>query len=283
VHGAKRGRKRQRLQHQYLRKGYSIRQLALDSPLTVDAIYKRFGNNLQQLVTKKRVIRIRGAQLMVIIDALWQYFHGDLWTLYCIAIKANGSDKAIFLDPVLKPGKESACHWNAVLDELPTGINNRIIAVVSDGIRGIETIAENRQWIQQRCHFHLLSQLQKMRGKRSSTSGRIIREQIYATGAAALVEQSPRKLTRHCNRLNALSEDPLCPKAMKMIVRDFLRRLSAFRSYLAYPQLSLPTTVNVMESANSLIRRRVGTVNTPNAWQKWAIAIIRCKSIFFCK
>lgn len=70
---------------------------------------------------------------------------------------------------------------------------------------------------------------------------------------------------------------------MKMAVKDFLRRLPEFRNYLKYPELNLPTTVNVMESLNSFIRKKAKTVNSPKAWYKWAIAAIRFKSIFNCK
>jgi transposase-like protein len=70
---------------------------------------------------------------------------------------------------------------------------------------------------------------------------------------------------------------------MKMTVKDFLRRLPEFKNYLKYPELNLPTTVNVIESVNSFIRRKAKTVNSPKAWHKWATAAIRFRSIFTCK
>lgn len=178
VHPAKRGRKASRKQENYLRKvfcqGFSVKQIASHSNLSVDAIYKRFNNNLTNLINQKRIIRIRGKKLILIIDAIWQYFKGNLWTLYCLAIKSTASKKVILLDPVLEPGKENATTWSRLIEELPPRVKNRIVATISDGIRGIETIAENNGWIIQRCHFHLLSLLQKMRGKRAATPGRRI-------------------------------------------------------------------------------------------------------------
>lgn len=287
VHPAKRGRKAKRKQKNYLDKvfshGFSVKQLAMHSNLSVDAIYKRFGNNLTSVVKSKRIIRIEGKKLILIIDAEWQYFNGELWTLYFMAVKSVGSKFVVVLDPILKPGKESAINWNSVINELPPTIKNRIIAVVSDGIRGIETVTNNHDWIIQRCHFHLLSTLQKMRGKRVTTSGRLIREEIYQLVKLALIETSKRRLNVICKRLAFLAKEVGCPKRMRMIVRDFLRRLTEFRSYLEYPDFHLPTTTNVMESVNSIVRRKTKTINSSKAWHKWATATIRLKSKFNCK
>lgn len=287
VHPAKQGRRALRKRDNYLRKvfcqGFSIRQIASGSNLSVDAFYKRFHNNLDRIINQKRIIRVRGQKLILIIDALWQYFKGELWTLYCLSIKSAASQKVILLDPTLRLGKENATTWGHLINQLPSSVKRRIIAMVSDGIRGIETIVEDNSWIIQRCHFHLLSLLQKMRGKRAATPGRMIREEIYQSVKLALSERSEHRLDMLCKRLAFLAKNSQCPKRMKMMVRDFLRRLPEFRSYLAYPELNLPTTINVMESVNSLIRRRVRGVNSPKAWHKWATGAIRFKSIFTCK
>ena len=287
VHPAKRGRKPLRRQCAYLKKvfnhGLRVSQLALHSGLTIDAIYKRFANSLDSIVSQKRIIRVHGEKLILVIDAEWQYFRKELWTLYFLAIKTVGSQQVTILDPVLKKGKENAAVWNEIFNQLPPSLKKRIIALVSDGINGIGIIAENNNWIIQRCHFHLLSRLQKMRGKRASTYGRLVREEIYCSVKLALSETSTRRLNILCRRLAVLAREDGCPKAMRMIVRDFLRRLPDFRSYIDYPELYLPTTVNVMESINSFVRRRAMTTNTPLAWHKWAIACIRLKSKFICK
>lgn len=287
VHPAKRGRKALRQQVHYFNKvfcqGFSIKQIATHSILSADALYKRFNKNLMVLTKRKRVIRIRGQRLILIIDAQWQYFKNDLWTLYCLAIKSTHSRNIILFDPTLRSGKENSAVWNEVISGLPPAVKKRVIALVSDGIRGIETIVANNNWVIQRCHFHLLSMLQKMRGKRASTPGRLIREEIYCSVKLALSETSARRLNILYDRLAGLAKNPLCPQRMKYTVNDFLRRLPEFRNYLEYPEMNLPTTVNVMESINSLMRRRVRTVNSPKSWRKWAIACARLKSKFTCK
>jgi hypothetical protein len=287
VRSAKRGPKPRRKQCGYLNKvfnhGFKVKQLSLNSKLSTDVIYKIFANNLDSIVEQKRIVRIKGSKLILVIDAEWHYFKKKLWTLYFLAIKSTNSQTVIILDPILMPGKENARNWNEVFNQIPKSIKKRIIALISDGIRGIETIAENNEWIIQRCHFHLLSALQKRRGKRASTPGRLIREDIYNSVKLALFETSTRRLNNLCRRLAFLSKEDGCPKAMRMIVRDFLRRFSEYRAYLDYPELNLPTTSNVMESVNSFVREKTKTLNTPESWHKWAIACSRMKSKFTCK
>ncbi|PIP04293.1 hypothetical protein COX53_03310 [candidate division WWE3 bacterium CG23_combo_of_CG06-09_8_20_14_all_40_14] len=255
----------------------------MHSRLSIDAVYKRFNNELKAVVNARRIIRIRGQKLILIVDAEWQLFKNGFWTLYCLSVKSTNSETVTVFDPVLKSGKENATDWNVVINGLPLSVKNRLVAVVSDGIRGFDAIAYENGWIIQRCHFHLLSMLQKMRGKRASTPGRQIREKIYQSAKLAITEISKRRVNVLCRRLAILAKHPLCPRRMRMVVRELLRHFPEYRSYLQHPEFNLPTTVNVMESVNSYIRRKARTVNAPNAWRKWAIAAIRFKSKFTCK
>lgn len=287
IYPSKRGRKPLRKQPGYLNKVFNhsflVKQLALHSNLSADAIYKRFAKNLGIIVKRKRIIRIHGKKLILLIDAQWQYFKGDIWTMYFLSVKSAGSKKVVILDPILRQGRESFTGWNSAINQLPLSVKKRVIAIISDGIRGIETISLSNSWLLQRCHFHLLSMLQKMRGKRMSTPGRLIREEIYSSVKSALSETSKSKLDILCKRLAILAEDSLCPTRMRGAVRDFLRRLPEFRTHLSHPSLNLPTTVNVMESNNSYVRKKSKTVNSPKSWHKWAIACARFKSKFTCK
>ncbi len=287
VHPASRGRKPSRKPPNYLKRvfcdGFLVKHLSIYSGLSEANIYKRFSQCLNAAVKRRRIVRVGGKKLILLIDAEWKYFGGRLWTLYFLAVKSTTSKKVTILDPVLYQGKEKAEVWNLIFESLPPGIKDRVVALVSDGIRGIETISEDHDWVLQRCHFHLLSQLQKRRGKRASTPGRKIREQIYYLTKEALKETSPNKLDNLCKKLAELIQHPGCPKQMRMIVREFLRRFPDYLSYLEYPELNLPTTTNVMESINSMVVRTTKTVNTPEAWHRWSIACIRFKSTFTCE
>ena len=284
---AKRGPKQRRKKCDYLNKvfnhGFKVKQLSLNSKLSADAIYKIFANNLNAVIKQERIIDVKGRKLILVIDAEWHYFKKELWTLYFLALKSTKSQSVTILDPILVLGKENSATWNYIFNQFPNTIKRRVIALVSDGIRGIENVADSHGWIIQRCHFHLLSALQKRRGKRASTVGRIVREEIYNLVRLSLTEKSVRRLNLICRRLAYLAKDDGCPKAMKMIVRDFLRRLHEFRAHLDNPELNLPTTVNVMESVNSFVRDKTKTINTPKSWHRWAIACTRMKSKFTCK
>lgn len=287
IRPAKRGAKPRRKQYNYLKKvfnhGFRVKQLSLSSGLSVEAIYKRFSRNLNAIVRQKRIIRIRGPKLILVIDAEWHYFKKELWTLYFLAIKSTGSRKVVILDPILKRGKENTTIWESIFNQLPVLTKKRVIALISDGIRGIENVAARNNWILQRCHFHLLSMLQKMRGQRTTTPGRIIREEIFNSVKLALSETSIRRLNILCRRLAVLAHTKGCPARMKLTVRGFLRSRSEFRNYLDYPELNLPTTINVMESVNSFVREKTRKIKTPKSWRKWAIACARLKSKFTCK
>lgn len=287
VYPAKRGRKIKRRQlsylHHVLSHGLAVKHLALHSRLSSEAIYKRFTKNLENELKQKRRLYFRGKKLILIIDAEWQYFRGHLWTLYLLAIKPVGAQTVTIVDPLLKQGKENVSDWEKLVDTLPDTVKKRICAIVSDGIRGIEGLSTRHRWTLQRCHFHLLSTLQKMRGKRATTVGKLTREKIYSLTQLALSELDERRFDKICRQLARLAKRDECPKKMRMAIREFLRHRTDFRSYLEYPELFLPKTTSVMESVNSFVRRRARTVNTPRAWHKWAIAAIRFKSKFACK
>ncbi len=220
VHPAKPGRKALWKQRGYLPKvfcrGFSVKQVAARSGLATDVVYKRFSRHLLDLTKRQRTVRYRGQKLILVIDALWQYFKGELWTLYCLGIRATTAQTITLIDPVLRPGRENAATWNEIINDLAPTAKKRVIALVSDGIRGMEAIAENNDWIIQRCHFHLLSKLQKMRGKRASTVGRLVREEIYCAVKLALSETSVRRLNSLGRRLAGLAQAEGCPKKMRM-------------------------------------------------------------------
>lgn len=216
LHPSKQGRKNKRLQCHYLKKvfihSFSIKQLSVHSSLSADTLRKRFSKSIDSVVNKKRVIRIRGSHLILIIDAQWQYSNSQLRTLYFIAIEATTSQKVTVFDPVLKQGREKTKVWDEIINQLPQPAKKRVITLVSDRIRDIETIVEKNGWIMQRCHSHLLSMLQKMRGKRASTPGCLVREEIYQTVQQILTERSRKKLNTLCKHLAVLAHSFECPK-----------------------------------------------------------------------
>lgn len=287
VRPKRRGRKRRRVIRRHLvkvfRDRWRVKQLARRS-VSAETTKKRFQHLLRRSLQEKRRLRIVGARLALIVDAQWRRFKQERWTLYFLAIKPSERDQAVVLDPVLRLGKECADDWAAVIDAtVPARLKKRIIALISDGLRGLGSVASRQGWRQQRCHFHLIKELQNRRGKRKRLKGRSTREAIYQAIRRLLITNQLRATAQLKRRLERLSGAPDCPAKLRMIVHEFLRQLPAFHLYLEKPRWHLPNTTNVMESISNKIRIGVGRVHSPQALERWATAIIRNHPKFICK
>lgn len=200
---------------------------------------------------------------ILIVDAVWFQFNKVRWTLYLGAVRSADSNKADILDPKLVCGRECHPGWKSFIDGLPEEIKRPIKAVVADGFRGVDRIARSHDWIIQRCHFHLISQLQVNRGRWKKMPDTLIREEIYQTVVKLLyAKESKQILEEHLKRLICGHD---CPRRLKMIASEYLRHLDQFRTYLLYPKLNLPATTNSIESLNKIIRTRCKHLCTPES------------------
>lgn len=263
--------------------GYMVKHLSRKG-ISKEATYKRFQKDLHKVVSLPRTLSVKEGTLILISDAKWYSFKSRRWTIYIMGLKPCNKSYAEIMDPVLKPGKESAVAWRRIIeDNIPPNVKKRIKSIVSDGIRGIENIAKENGWILQRCHFHLLSIIQKQRGKRSSTEGREIREEIYQTVKKLLTNNNPVFVSRLVKRLNILADNSKCPKRLKMTVRELIRRLDSYHSYLKHPELNIPTTTNTIESVNSKINSKTLKIKSEQSLIKWCVAVIRSHKYFKCQ
>lgn len=243
----------------------------------------RFRQALQRYLAVPRNETFRHRTYVLIGDGLWFRFGREDWVLYVMAVKPVTQRYALFLDPVLLQGKESYRRWQQAISTIPPRLSQRIKSLVSDGFRGSKRITREHGWVQQRCHFHLLAQLQVRRGRRKTTlSGRKVREAIYQTIHEALEITDEERLMRLTRRLHRLAVNPQCPERFAMMVHEFLAELPAFRAYQAYPDLKLPTTTGTLEAMNKIIRATCRTINTPPSLLKWATATIRIRRILTC-
>ena len=280
----KRGRKTKRLNVEYIDKVFKhnmlVKNLEKHSVLSRHNIYKRFDKLLKQYTEQTRPVAIKGDKFVFIIDAKWRYFKSvcndkkELWTMYSILVKANNSKYGVILDPVLVKGKESSAVWIDIFNsKVPESLKNKACALVSDSLRGIERLAIENNLIHQRCNFHILKELHKRVGKRKATQGRDIRRMIYHLTDKSLKTKS----TKHFDKLRVLSESRECPRSMRMIVREFLRRQKDFRAYLIFPELNIPRTTSAVESLHSLYDNKSAKIKTPQAWHRWCVAVARFK------
>lgn len=282
----KRGRKCSRPDSNLLQKIFVERQRLKQTAavrlkrIGLSAASRRLSKAMAAATGEKAKQHFPGQQYILIIDALWYCLQRQHWTLYLSAVRTVRGKKARLLPPVLLSGKENLRSWQTVIGLMPEGLKSRIKAMVSDGWRGVEGVAKDNGWILQRCHFHLISQLQVNRGKWKQLLDQNFREQIYQTARKLLTTRT--RVNFYKERLIRLTAHPQCPTRLKKIIRDYLRRLKHFRAYLNHQELNLPTTTNCIESTNKLIREQSRYLKTPRALAKWSKTFLRLNQNITC-
>lgn len=279
----KRGRKRNRtsasLLSATLQRRETLTQRSGRSQLSAAVLQKRHRYQLDQCMKHDRRMVIPSGKLVLVLDGVWfQFKNYERWTIYLLALRSVNGSIATFLDPIALPRRENLSHWEYVCDQIPPRLRKQVVAVVADGFRGIETIAARYGWVLQRCHFHLIAELQRMRGNGKRVQNKEIRETLYRLIRTALEETDSHRLASLVIAITRVSKERECPKWLGMRAREFLRRIDDFRAYLRYPDLNLPSTTNTVESMGRTIRdlvRRSHGFRTPKALRQWVTALIR--------
>lgn len=283
----KRGRKRHRINKDLLVRTLierqTLKQQVRDNYSSLFTLRRRFRNSLKWITSKPREYSLSSTQLILLADGLWFRFKRQDWILYLMAIKSIEDNKAILLDPILLPGKESYENWDYTISTIPERLRSQIKAFVSDNFTCAKKIAQQYHWVHQLCHFHLIAQLQIRRGKRKpSIAGRNTRETIYLSIREALETSNKQDLRGLKVRLEELSIFPECPKRLRFIVCQFLRSIDLYRTYLYNPDLDLPTTTSAIEAVGKKIRQISRTISTPEALRLWTTAFVRLNPIVTC-
>lgn len=267
--------------------GFTLRQLwskgrAVDLP----AYRYRFRQALRRFVARPSPQKLPRGPLVLLADGLWFEFEERPWVLYLTALKPCAGNHAIFLDPLLFPGKEGASRWYQALAAVPPRAKQRIRAMVVDNLPGMRRLAQHHRWVLQLCHFHLLLKLQvRRRGVRYALRGGPVREEIYQLIRGALALPDGPRLQRALERLRRLSHSDCGTIRIQTTVREFLRDLPLYRAYLAHPQLGLPRTTNTVESMGRLLRemfRSSRAGSNPGSVLLWATALIRMRPRMTC-
>lgn len=280
------GRKRRRVAPQLVTRTLAeqrplVRQ-ARPAGVSLPALRKRFRAALTWWLAHSTAPGVPPGPLVLLVDGVWFRFGRQVWTLYVMALKPVGCAQATFLDPLLLPAREALAGWQQAVATIPAAVRRHIRALVSDGFRGSASLARHNGWIHQRCHFHLIAQLQIRRGQHKHLATAPLREAMYQALRTALGLPEGPALRQLETRLATLAQRPKCPRRFRMAVRDFLRQRDAFRAYQRYPELELPTTTNVVEAMARILRTRLPPLSTPEALQRWATALIRLRPTMVC-
>lgn len=270
-----------------IRHRQSLTSRARRAHRTVSALSQRYAATLASLNRRPWSVRIPLGPLLLIIDALWFRFRGKRWTAYLMAVRGVNGEDAVFLRPVLRQEWESAEGWGRCIGAIPENTRNRIQALISDSIRGIEHIAADHGWMLQRCHFHLMSRLHVFLGSiKRRIRWRSGRRRAYQTVREIIATDDPVLTKKLIRRMRRYIVHPLCPKPYRHRLREVIRRLDEYRLYLRYPELNLPSTTNVMESMNSQIRGFLGRARgyrTPEALERWLVMFVRIQHTMKCR
>lgn len=267
--------------------GFALGQLYSKRPgVGLPAYRYRFRRALHRFVARPSPQKIPRGPLVLLADGLWFQFDGMPWVLYLTALKPCRANYATFLDPLLLPGKEGASRWQQALAAIPPDATCRIQAVVVDNLPGMRRLAHERQWVLQLCHFHLLLKLQAQRhGVRYALRGGPVREEIHRLVRRALQLPDGQHLSRNLERLGHVSQGDCGTQQMQTTVREFLKNLQYYRSYLSHPYLGLPWTTNSVESMGRLLRelfRSSRAGSNPASVRLWATALIRMRPNVNC-
>lgn len=286
----KRGRKPRKRRTARLKKTFddklTITQQAARVKTSVSALSACHRNILD--VSRKQPWRIplsEEGDLVLIIDGNWYLFDEERWTLYLMALRPVETDEAVFLPPVLIPGRESLDLWQQALSTIPDHLLNRVKALVSDGFRGSQTIVRQHGWIHQRCQFHLHAAFLPRLGRNKAVVFREGRQQIYKSVCRFLEADDPRVIFKHRDAIERCSKNKQCPAVFRGKLKELLRREDEFRAWSNYPELRLPATSNVVESMNAqlgTLERRCHGFKTPHSLLNWATAHIRHHKTMNC-
>lgn len=258
--------------------GLTLTQQSYRSKVSLAALSARHIKLLKVAMRRPSAMHYPRGSLLLMIDGLWFSFKRKKWTLYCLALRTVRGTRARILPPILCLGKESAWQWQELIGQLPVSVRKRVKALISDHFTGVETIADKEGWLLQLCHFHLISYLYTiLGGKKRTVKWRRGRFRAYRAVRALLIESDERKAARIRKRIEILMNDPQCPRRWKMRLREFLRCVHLYRTYLTHPELNLPTTTNAIENLNSRLRalaQRSRGFRTPQALERWVNAYV---------
>lgn len=267
--------------------GFTVGQLHTKRVgVALPAYRYRFRQALRRYVARPSAQPIARGPLVLLADGLWFEFDGIPWVLYLTALKPCRGNHATFLDPLLLPGREGATRWQEVVEAIPSSAVRRIRALVVDNLPGMQKIARKRQWTLQLCHFHLLLKLQAQRGGvRYALRGGAVREEIHQLIRKALQLPDGNQLREVLDRLHRISDGNCGTERTQTTVREFLKAVPYYRSYLTEPSLGLPHTTNTVESMCRLIRemfRSSRAGSNSDSVLLWATALIRLRPKLTC-
>lgn len=227
----------------------------------------------------------RSGGLIGIFDGVWFTIDGEKHTCLLILLRPITDNRARVRGLCLVKGDESEANWHTALHQALTLRElAQLRAIVADGSHGLVALSRRYGWKYQRCHFHLLKDLQLISGKRSGST-RHLRQRALVLVRRALDTPDEQMAKRLKRQLTHLIARPDCPKTVRKKVGGFLKHFSKFRTCYQHPALRLPHTSNSAECVGRFIRERLGVMrglNTVQSLRYWLDILLRQRTTVQC-
>lgn len=286
----KRGRKKIRssihLAQGLLETDATIKQRARASGITERAYQRRVQRSLTNIRTPDLYDRVpRNTDLILLIDGIWARTEKRRVVIYLAAVKPLNEPTAYLLPPHTYLGTETAPKWRQVIQSLPSNIQNRIRALVCDGITGMTSYSHKRGWIVQRCQFHFIKTIERFKGGTNRfVQEKELRRELYLLMRQALVVPQEQEVAIF-HKIKKLAALKRCPKWVRKHAEELIRAQNEFRAHLNHPELRLPRTTGCMESTCAIVRtrlRRARGFKTLSSLHRWITGLICTKKTVTC-
>lgn len=248
--------------------------------ISEDTLNRNLKNSLREFNRKTSYPPLPTSRnLIVIADAMVQQIEDKRYAIYFVLVKSHRSEEAYIAPAHYEEGMESCAGWLNAFNDLPQETLKNIVALVSDGHKGLVAMAKENDWLMQRCHFHIIAHLQGRRSKSKFSRHRQVGEEIFKLANNILVGVEEKNIQKSMDRLEEIKNKAESP-VLKRLIRGFIKQRSQFRTYLDYPELNLPKTSNSAESLVSCVRNllhRTKGFRTEKSLKEWIEGMIKCK------
>lgn len=223
--------------------------------------------------------------LILIADAIVKYYKGVWHTWFFLFARAVDSEDAVILPPYHTLGRETCAGWSNALQTVNPLVLERVKALVSDGHRGLMREATWREWLIQRCHIHLLMAIQARRSRWSMGRHQSEGDEIHCLTECFLKNHDPQVACRALSRIEEIGWTT-SSKMLRKVLLGFVTSSDDYRTYIAHPELNLPTTSNTAESLNALVDdllMRARGFRTASSLNAWIIALCKERGTMKCR
>lgn len=228
--------------------------------------------------------KIPAGPLIVVADGLIQYFEKEKYTIYFILVRSTESSKAVILPPYMRRGGEVVLGWQEAFAQIPNTVSLQIVALVCDGHGGLVYLAKAREWVLQRCQFHLLARVAHCASFGALGKNNGIGIRVKNLMEVVLYGKDPVPIPLAIEALKKIKSE-VSSRAFKTLISGFTKHYQDYRSYLNFPHYHLPTTSNSAESLNALIRDlqyRARGFKTPQSLFAWIVGFCKYKKSITC-